>query len=99
MTPSPSAAPTRHLTDEQELIAGANAVFGVLELIVETPCSRDTQQNVLAATRGAHARLAELGFAREDLIPSHVREEQTRRAGRSGRPLRSGLVIHLPIRR
>lgn len=96
MAPSQSAAPTRLLTDEQELIAAANALFGALELIAETPCSHDTQQNVLVATRAAHARLAEFGLTREDLVHPRMRGEQARRAGRADRPPRPGPVIHLP---
>lgn len=98
MAPSPSAAPTGADVEESELVAAANAVFGALELIGEMPCSHETQQNVLLATRAAHARLAEFGLVREDLLHAQARAE----AGGGRQPERhprSGSVVDLLARR
>lgn len=94
MAPSPSAANA----EESELIAAASAVFGALELIGEMPCSHETQQNVLLATRAAHASLAEVGLVREDLLHPQARAE-ARRARQPERHPRSGSVVDLPARR
>jgi hypothetical protein len=98
MASNPSTAPTRGRTDEQKLIAAANTVFGALELIAEMPCNHDTQQNVLGATRAAHARLAELGLTREELLAPGARAE-IRTARWAGSHPRAGRVIHLSARR
>jgi hypothetical protein len=80
------------------LIAAANTVFGVLELIVETPCSHDTQQNVLVATHAARGRLAELGLTRMDLMRSQAWGGQPQCAETPDRPPRAGRVIRYPAR-
>jgi hypothetical protein len=98
MTACPSAAPVRPVGDAQELIAAANAVFGVLELIAETPCTDETQQHVLGATRAASAGLQELGLAREDLLDPVCHHRRARAAG--GNPcVRPGPVIDIATRR
>jgi hypothetical protein len=98
MAPSLSVVPTGRPSDEQELFAAANAVFGVLEMIVETPCSHDTQQNVLVATHAAHGRLAELGLTRTDLMRSQAWGGQPRCVETPELPPRAGRVIRLPAR-
>jgi hypothetical protein len=95
MASNPSAVQNRPQSEEQELTAAANAVFGVLELIAETPCSHETEQNVLAATHAANAQLEALGLTRENLLDPQIRRERTG-GTRSPRP---GTVIDMVARR
>jgi hypothetical protein len=96
MAPSPSAVRSRPQGEEQELIAAANAVFGVLELIAETPCSQETEQHVFAATQAANAQLQALGLTCEGLLNPQIYRERGPRGTCS--PC-SGLVINMAARR
>jgi hypothetical protein len=98
MAPSPSASPNKPLGDERELIAAANAVFGALELIAETPCRQETQRHVRAATDAANAKLEELGLTREDLLDPRIRRQQAREVGGRRGP-DPGPVIDMAARR
>jgi hypothetical protein len=91
MVASPYAAPTALSGEGHELIAAANALFGALEVIGETPCGTETRREVLAATRAVHAHLAGTGLSREDLLHPRVR------TARPERP--PGAVIPLGSRR
>jgi hypothetical protein len=57
----------RPVSEAEDLVAAANAVFGALEMIAETHCSQETAQNVLEGTLAANRRLQDLGLTREDL--------------------------------
>jgi hypothetical protein len=63
----------RRVSEAEDFLAAANAVFGALELIAETHCSDETAQNVLEATLAANTRLQRLGLTREDLRDSQFR--------------------------
>jgi len=65
MAASPGMIPIRQLNEE--FVAAANAVFGVLELIGEDECSGRTRENLAVAREGAERCLAELGLERDDL--------------------------------
>ncbi len=67
MAPCASTVPVRPISEAEDLMAAANAVFGALELIAETHCSEETAQNVLEGTLAANRRLQDLGLNREDL--------------------------------
>jgi hypothetical protein len=97
MTACPSAAPVSPVSDAQELIAAAQAVFGVLELIAETPCTHETHQHVLGATHAASARLLELGVAREDLLDP-ARHHGRARPASGNQCARPGPVIDIATR-
>ena len=73
MAPCASAVPARPVSEAEDLVAAANAVFGALELIAETHCSQETAQNVIEGTLAANRRLQDLGLTREDLRDSHFR--------------------------
>jgi hypothetical protein len=73
MAPCASAVPARPVSEAEDLIAAASAVFGALEVIAETHCSEETEQNVLKATSAANARLHDLGLTREDLRTTRFR--------------------------
>lgn len=65
MAASSGMIPVRQL--DEEFVAAANAVFGVLELIGEDECSGRTRENLAIAREGAERCLAELGLERSDL--------------------------------
>jgi hypothetical protein len=65
MAASPGMIPARQL--DNEFVAAASAVFGVLEVIGEDECSERTRENLAIARKGAERCLAELGLERDDL--------------------------------
>ncbi len=65
MAASPGMIPVRQL--DEEFVAAANAVFGVLDLIGEEACSEQTRENLRIAREGAERCLSELGLERGDL--------------------------------
>jgi type VI protein secretion system component VasF len=79
MVASPYAAPTALAGEGHDLIAAANALFGALELIGETPCEAETRREVVAATRAVHAHVAQAGLSREDLLHPRVRTARVQR--------------------
>jgi hypothetical protein len=97
MVPCHSAAPVKPVSDADELVAAANAVFGVLELIAETPCSEETAQNVFEATHAAHMRLRDLGLTRKDLLGPGFQRRQTQALGDALGP-DSAIVVKIASR-
>jgi hypothetical protein len=96
MAPCASAVLAKPVSDAEDLIAAANAVFGALELIAETHCGEETAQNVLEATLAANTRLEDLGITREDLRHtafSCVPEQRER-----GRRPASAMVVDITSR-
>jgi hypothetical protein len=75
MAPSSQAALSPRVADA-EVISAATAVFGLLDVISETPSSPSTERNIELARRGAKTRLAELGLNRSDLAAANGLQSQ-----------------------